>query len=132
VSSVTDLISIVDADDDLAELIDDAQRERARREALTRARRRSNASGDDAAPSAEERDQGQDRDQEQKRMDDNTAGDGDDQQDDCECEKHAHLRIGFLHISPAHRGQNGRGYRFRRLNADVAGRRSTAIRLRAS
>jgi hypothetical protein len=78
------------------------------------------------------RDQAQDRDQEQKRMDDNTAGDGDDQQDDCECEKHAHLRIGFLHISPAHRGQHGRGYRFRRLNADVAGRRSRAIRLRAS
>ncbi len=39
VGSATDLISIVDADDDLAELIDDAQRERARREALTRVRR---------------------------------------------------------------------------------------------
>jgi CRP/FNR family cyclic AMP-dependent transcriptional regulator len=37
--SVTDLISIVDADPDLAELLDEPQRERARREALTRVRR---------------------------------------------------------------------------------------------
>lgn len=37
--SVTDLISIVDADPDLAELLDDSQCERARREALTRVRR---------------------------------------------------------------------------------------------
>jgi CRP/FNR family cyclic AMP-dependent transcriptional regulator len=39
VGSVTDLISIVDADADLAELLDESQRERARREALTRVRR---------------------------------------------------------------------------------------------
>ena len=37
--SVTDLISIVDADPGLAELLDESQRERARREALTRVRR---------------------------------------------------------------------------------------------
>ena len=37
--SVTDLISIVDADPDLAELLDESERERARREALTRVRR---------------------------------------------------------------------------------------------
>jgi CRP/FNR family transcriptional regulator, cyclic AMP receptor protein len=37
--SVTDLISIVDADADLAELLDERERERARREALTRVRR---------------------------------------------------------------------------------------------
>ena len=37
--SVTDLISIVDADADLAELLDEPERERARREALTRVRR---------------------------------------------------------------------------------------------
>ena len=37
--SVTDLISIVDADPELAELLDESQRERARREALTRVRR---------------------------------------------------------------------------------------------
>lgn len=37
--SVTDLISIVDADPDLGELLDEPQRERARREALTRLRR---------------------------------------------------------------------------------------------
>ncbi|MDQ6811840.1 MAG: hypothetical protein M3Z95_08080, partial [Actinomycetota bacterium] len=37
--SVTDLISIVDADADLAELLDESERERARREALTRVRR---------------------------------------------------------------------------------------------
>jgi hypothetical protein len=39
VGSATDLISIVDADPDLAELLDESQRERARREALTRVRR---------------------------------------------------------------------------------------------
>jgi CRP/FNR family transcriptional regulator, cyclic AMP receptor protein len=39
VGSVTDLISIVDADADLAELLGESQRERARREALTRVRR---------------------------------------------------------------------------------------------
>jgi len=39
VGSVTDLISIVDADPGLAELLDESQRERARREALTRVRR---------------------------------------------------------------------------------------------
>jgi CRP/FNR family cyclic AMP-dependent transcriptional regulator len=38
VSSVTDLISIVDADPDLADSLDGPQRERARREALTRVR----------------------------------------------------------------------------------------------
>lgn len=37
--SVTDLISIVDADADLADLLDPSDRERARREALTRERR---------------------------------------------------------------------------------------------
>jgi CRP/FNR family cyclic AMP-dependent transcriptional regulator len=37
--SVTDLISIVDADADLADLLDESERERARREALTRERR---------------------------------------------------------------------------------------------
>ena len=37
--AVTDLISIVDADPGLAELLDESQRERARREALTRVRR---------------------------------------------------------------------------------------------
>src|SRR5581483_11497209 len=37
--SVTDLISIVDADPELAELLDESERERARREALTRERR---------------------------------------------------------------------------------------------
>ncbi|MGI8429807.1 MAG: Crp/Fnr family transcriptional regulator [Solirubrobacteraceae bacterium] len=37
--SVTDLISIVDADPDLAELLEASPRERARREALTRVRR---------------------------------------------------------------------------------------------
>jgi hypothetical protein len=36
---VTDLISIVDADRDLAALLDDSERDRARREALTRVRR---------------------------------------------------------------------------------------------
>lgn len=36
--SVTNLISIVDADADLAELLDESERERARREALTRVR----------------------------------------------------------------------------------------------
>ena len=39
VGSVTDLISIVDADADLAELLDEPERERARRQALTRVRR---------------------------------------------------------------------------------------------
>jgi CRP/FNR family transcriptional regulator, cyclic AMP receptor protein len=39
VGSVTDLISIVDADADLADLLDEPDRERARREALTRERR---------------------------------------------------------------------------------------------
>ena len=38
-ASVTDLISIVDADPDLADLLDDGELERARREALTRERR---------------------------------------------------------------------------------------------
>jgi CRP/FNR family transcriptional regulator, cyclic AMP receptor protein len=38
VGSVTDLISIVDADADLAELLDESERQRARREALTRVR----------------------------------------------------------------------------------------------
>jgi CRP/FNR family transcriptional regulator, cyclic AMP receptor protein len=36
---MSDLISIVDADDDLADLLDASERERARREALTRVRR---------------------------------------------------------------------------------------------
>jgi CRP/FNR family transcriptional regulator, cyclic AMP receptor protein len=39
VASVTDLISIVDADPDLADLLDEAELERARRGALTRERR---------------------------------------------------------------------------------------------
>ena len=38
-ASVTDLISIADADPDLADLLDEAELERARREALARARR---------------------------------------------------------------------------------------------
>jgi CRP/FNR family transcriptional regulator, cyclic AMP receptor protein len=38
-ASITDLISIVDADPDLADLLDEPDRERARREALTRERR---------------------------------------------------------------------------------------------
>jgi CRP/FNR family transcriptional regulator, cyclic AMP receptor protein len=38
-SSVTDLISIVDADPELGDLLDDSERERAQREALTRERR---------------------------------------------------------------------------------------------
>jgi hypothetical protein len=46
--SVTDLISIVDADADLAELLDEPQRERARREALTRVRRLSTGEWDAA------------------------------------------------------------------------------------
>jgi CRP/FNR family transcriptional regulator, cyclic AMP receptor protein len=46
--SVTDLISIVDADPDLAELLDEPQRERARREALTRERRLSPGAWDAA------------------------------------------------------------------------------------
>jgi hypothetical protein len=37
--SVTDLISIIDADPDLGDLLDEGERERARREALTRERR---------------------------------------------------------------------------------------------
>ncbi|HWF52615.1 MAG TPA: helix-turn-helix domain-containing protein [Solirubrobacteraceae bacterium] len=50
--SVTDLISIVDADPDLAGLLDESEREQARREALTRERRLS--TGDwDAANSIE-------------------------------------------------------------------------------
>jgi hypothetical protein len=39
VGSVTDLISIVDADADLADLLDEPERDRARRQALTRVRR---------------------------------------------------------------------------------------------
>jgi CRP/FNR family cyclic AMP-dependent transcriptional regulator len=39
VGSVTDLISIIDADPELGELLDEPERERARREALTRERR---------------------------------------------------------------------------------------------
>jgi CRP/FNR family transcriptional regulator, cyclic AMP receptor protein len=39
VGSVTDLVSIVDADPELGDLLDDNERERARREALTRERR---------------------------------------------------------------------------------------------
>jgi CRP/FNR family transcriptional regulator, cyclic AMP receptor protein len=39
VAGAADLMSIVDADDDLAALLDDAARERARRDALTRVRR---------------------------------------------------------------------------------------------
>jgi CRP/FNR family transcriptional regulator, cyclic AMP receptor protein len=46
--SVTDLISIVDADADLAELLDEPERERARREALTRERRLSPGAWDAA------------------------------------------------------------------------------------
>ena len=46
--SVTDLISIVDADADLAEQLDEAQRERARRAALTRVRRLSPGAWDAA------------------------------------------------------------------------------------
>ncbi len=37
--SVTDLVSIIDADPELGDLLDEAERERARREALTRERR---------------------------------------------------------------------------------------------
>ncbi len=44
--SITDLISIVDADPDLAELIDEPERERARRQALTRIRRLSTGTWD--------------------------------------------------------------------------------------
>src|SRR5947209_19992268 len=46
--SVTDLISIVDADADLADLLDGSERERARREALTRVRRLSQGEWDAA------------------------------------------------------------------------------------
>ncbi len=46
--SVTDLISIVDADPDLGELLDESERERARREALTRERRLSPGAWDAA------------------------------------------------------------------------------------
>jgi CRP/FNR family cyclic AMP-dependent transcriptional regulator len=46
--SVTDLISIVDADADLAGLLDEPQRERARRQALTRVRRLSTGKWDAA------------------------------------------------------------------------------------
>lgn len=46
--SVTDLISIVDADPDLAELLDESERERARRQALTRVRRLSPGAWDAA------------------------------------------------------------------------------------
>lgn len=46
--SVTDLISIVDADPDLGELLDDRERERAQREALTRERRLSTGEWDAA------------------------------------------------------------------------------------
>jgi CRP/FNR family transcriptional regulator, cyclic AMP receptor protein len=49
VGSVTDLISIVDADADLAELLDHSERERARREALTRVRRLSPGEWDAAS-----------------------------------------------------------------------------------
>lgn len=48
VGSVTDLISIVDADPDLAELLDESDRECARREALTRERRLSRGEWDAA------------------------------------------------------------------------------------
>ena len=48
VASVTDLISIVDADPDLADLLDDSELERARREALTRVRRLSPGEWDPA------------------------------------------------------------------------------------
>ena len=47
-ASVTDLISIVDADPDLADLLDDSELERARREALTRVRRLSTGEWDPA------------------------------------------------------------------------------------
>ncbi|MEA2160035.1 MAG: family transcriptional regulator, cyclic receptor protein [Solirubrobacteraceae bacterium] len=50
--SITDLISIVDADPDLAELLDEPERERARRQALTRVRRLSPGAWD-AANAAE-------------------------------------------------------------------------------
>lgn len=50
--SVTDLISIVEADADLAELLDESERERARRQALTRVRRLSPGEWD-AANAAE-------------------------------------------------------------------------------
>ncbi len=46
---VTDLISIVEADADLAELLDEPERERARREALTRVRRLSPGEWDAAS-----------------------------------------------------------------------------------
>lgn len=48
-AAVTDRISIVDADPDLAELLDESERERARREALTRVRRLSPGHWDAAA-----------------------------------------------------------------------------------
>ncbi len=48
VGSNTGLISIVDADDELAELLDDSERERARREALTRERHLSTGNWDAA------------------------------------------------------------------------------------
>ena len=47
-ASITDLISIVDADPDLADLLDDSELERARREALTRVRRLSPGEWDPA------------------------------------------------------------------------------------
>jgi len=47
-ASVTNLISIVDADPDLADLLDDSELERARREALTRVRRLSPGDWDPA------------------------------------------------------------------------------------
>jgi CRP/FNR family cyclic AMP-dependent transcriptional regulator len=46
VASVTDLISIVDADSDLADLLDQSELDRARREALTRERRLSRGDWD--------------------------------------------------------------------------------------
>ncbi|MGI8863262.1 MAG: Crp/Fnr family transcriptional regulator [Solirubrobacteraceae bacterium] len=46
--SITDLISIVDADPDLAELLDEPERERARRQALTRVRQLSPGAWDAA------------------------------------------------------------------------------------
>ena len=52
---MADLISIVDADPDLADLLDESQRERARREALARVRRLS--AGEWDATSAIEPDQ---------------------------------------------------------------------------
>lgn len=48
-ASVTDLISIVDADPDLADLLDESEFERARREALTRERRLSPGDWDAAS-----------------------------------------------------------------------------------